>query len=145
MFELNTKFYADSLLYSLSHFEFDSHTVHTLTQWHLPHPLTNSVKLSLFTHAPVSLAPRLQQCHKKHSHYINNGWTFSGQTSHHMQIQITVGDSQKESRGKGQERGTERDFARGDRCRVQCADGVLLNCTLETYMVAGTSVTPINS
>ena len=36
MFKLNTKFEAHLLLYSLSHFECDGHTVHTLTQWHLP-------------------------------------------------------------------------------------------------------------
>ena len=35
MFKLNAKFGAESLLYSLSHFECDGHTVHTLTQWHL--------------------------------------------------------------------------------------------------------------
>ena len=38
MFKLNAKFDADSLLYSLSHFECDSHTVHMLTQGHLLHP-----------------------------------------------------------------------------------------------------------
>ena len=38
MFKLNAKFDADSLLYSLSHFECDGHTVHVLTQWHLPPP-----------------------------------------------------------------------------------------------------------
>ena len=36
MFKLNTQFDADSLLYLLSHFECDSHTVHMLTQWDLP-------------------------------------------------------------------------------------------------------------
>ena len=36
MSKLNTKFDAVSLLYSLSHFECDGHTVHMLTQWHLP-------------------------------------------------------------------------------------------------------------
>ena len=36
MFKLNAKFDADSLLCSLGHFECDSHTVHMLTQWHLP-------------------------------------------------------------------------------------------------------------
>ena len=40
MFKLNTKFDVDSLLYSLSHFECDSHTVHMLTQWH-PTPPTD--------------------------------------------------------------------------------------------------------
>ena len=33
MFKLNAKFDADSLLYSLSYFECDNHTVHMLTQW----------------------------------------------------------------------------------------------------------------
>ena len=85
MFKLNTKFDADSLLYSLSHFECDGHTVHMFTQWHLPPPLTSTVKLSLFTHvhsSPLSLAARLHQCCTNHSRYINSGWTFSGQTLH---------------------------------------------------------------
>ena len=34
--KLKVKFDPDSLLYLLSHFECDGHTVHTLTQWHLP-------------------------------------------------------------------------------------------------------------
>ena len=45
--------------------------------------LTCTVKLSLFTHehsSPLSLAARLHWCHANCSHYINNGWTFSGQT-----------------------------------------------------------------
>ena len=50
MFKLNAKFDADSLLYLLSHFECDSHTVHMFTQWHLPPPLTSTVKSLLFTH-----------------------------------------------------------------------------------------------
>ena len=78
MFKLNAKFDADLLLCSLSHFEYDGHTVYMLTQWHLPTPLTSTVKSSLFTHAhssPLSLAARLQQCHANHSGYINNGWT----------------------------------------------------------------------
>ena len=63
MFKLNAKFDADSLpyFYLLSHFEC---TVHNLTQWCLPPPLTSTVKLSLFTHvhsSPLSLA-RLHQC-----------------------------------------------------------------------------------
>ena len=84
MFKLDTKFDADSLLYSLSHFECDGHTVPMLTQWRLPPPLTSTVKLSLFTHAhpsPLFLVARLHLCCAKHSHYINNGWTFFGQTS----------------------------------------------------------------
>ena len=72
-----------SLLYSLSHFKCNSHTGHTLTQWHLPPPLTSTMTSSLFTHvhsSPLPLAARLHQCHTNCSHYINNGWTFSGQT-----------------------------------------------------------------
>ena len=83
MFKLNTKFDADSLLYSLSYFEYNSHTVHTLTQWCLLAPLTSTVKSSLFMHVHVSLLPlvlRLQWCCTNHSHYINNGWTFPRQT-----------------------------------------------------------------
>ena len=62
MFKLNAKFNADPLLYSLSHFEYDGHTVHMLTQWCLPPPLTSTVKSSLFTHVhstPLSLAAEL--------------------------------------------------------------------------------------
>ena len=83
MFKLNEKFDADSLLYSLSHFECVDHTVHTLTQWRLPPPLTSTVKSSLFTHAhssPLSQAARLHRCHENCSCYINNGWTFPRQT-----------------------------------------------------------------
>ena len=84
-FKLNTKFVADSLLYSLCHFECDGHAVHMLNKNHLPPPLTSSVRSSLFTHAyssPVSLAARLHQCCLHLSHCINNGWTFPGQTSY---------------------------------------------------------------
>ena len=62
MFELNTKFDADSLLYLLSHFECDGHTVHVLTQWYLLPPLTSTIKPSLFMHTHsgvLSLAVRL--------------------------------------------------------------------------------------
>ena len=38
MSKLNTKFYADSLFYSLNHFECDGHTVYMLTQWRPPPP-----------------------------------------------------------------------------------------------------------
>ena len=85
MFKLSVKFDADSLLYSLSHFECDGHTVHTLIQWCLPPPLTSTVKSSLFTHvhcSPLSLAARLHWCCANCSCYINSGWTFSGQTSY---------------------------------------------------------------
>ena len=79
MFKLNAKFDADSLLYSVSHFECNGHTVHMFTQWRLLPPLTSAVKLSLFTQAhsnPSSLASRLHWCRTNHSCYINNGWTF---------------------------------------------------------------------
>ena len=86
MFKFNEKFDPDSLLYLLSNFECDSHTVHMLTQWHLPPPsLTSTVKLSLFIHehsSSLSLAARLHQCCTNHSRYMNNGSTFSGQTSY---------------------------------------------------------------
>ena len=85
MFKLNAKCDEDSLLYLLGHFEWDDHTVHLLTQQHLPSPLTNTVNSSLFTQAhssPLSLAAKLHRCHADRSHYINNGWTFSRQTSY---------------------------------------------------------------
>ena len=89
MFKLNAKFDADSLLYLLSHFECHGHTVHMLTQWHLPLPLTSTVKSLLFTHAhsnPLSLTARLNPCCTNRSCYINNGWTFSGQTLNNLQF-----------------------------------------------------------
>ena len=42
MFKINAKFDADSLLYSLSHFECDSHRTYMLTQQHLPPPLKST-------------------------------------------------------------------------------------------------------
>ena len=84
MFKLNAKFDSDLLLYSFSHFECNSHIVHMLTQWHLLPSLTSTVKSSLFTNvhsSPFSLVARLCRCHTNHSHYINNGRAFSGQTS----------------------------------------------------------------
>ena len=83
MFKLNAKFDADPLLYSLSHFECDGHTVHIFTQQHLPPPLTSTVKSSLFTHvhlSSLSFASRIHQCHTNCYHFINNGWNFSIQT-----------------------------------------------------------------
>ena len=89
VFKLNTKFDTDSLLYSLSHFEGDDHTVHMLTQWSLPPPLTSTVKTSVFMHvhsSPPSLAARLHRCHnflimltmagllpnRPHTYYMSN-------------------------------------------------------------------------
>ena len=65
MFKLTVKFDAGLLPYLLSHFECDDHTVHMLTQWHVPPPLTSTVMLSLFTHVHSSLlflAARLHPC-----------------------------------------------------------------------------------
>ena len=54
MFKLNTKSDADLLLYLLSHFECDGHTVHTLSQWCLPPPLTSTVSCHCsHMHIPV--------------------------------------------------------------------------------------------
>ena len=93
MFKLNAKFDAYLLPYSLSHFEYDSHTVHMFTHWCLPPPLTGTVKSSSFTHvhpSPLSLAARLHGCHANCSHYINNGWAVSGQTSYMLTIVLFV-------------------------------------------------------
>ena len=54
IFKLNTKFDADSLLYSLSHFEWDGHAGHMLTQRHLLPPLTSTMRSSLSSHAHSS-------------------------------------------------------------------------------------------
>lgn len=70
------------LSYLLSHFECRGHTVHLLTLWCLPSPLTSTGKSSLFVLAqssPLSLAATLHQCQGKRLCYINNGWTFCGQ------------------------------------------------------------------
>ena len=48
MLKLNAKSDANPLLYSLSHFEYDGHTVHMLTQWRLPPSLTRTIESSLF-------------------------------------------------------------------------------------------------
>ena len=85
MLKFNSKFDVDLLLYSLSHFECDTHRVHMLTQWCLPPLLTSTMKFSLFTYVHsslLSLAARAYQCHINHSCYIYNGWTFSGQASY---------------------------------------------------------------
>lgn len=41
--------------------------------------------------------------------------------------------------------GMESNFPWGGGDTMQCADDALLTCTLETYMVLQTSITPINS
>ena len=88
IFKLNAKSDVDSLVYSLSHFECDSHnTVHMLTQWCLLPPLTSTVTSSLITpvhSSPLALAARLHRCHSNCSCYINNHGTFSGQTSYNF-------------------------------------------------------------
>ena len=84
-FKLNAESDAVSLLYSLSHFECDGHRVHMLNEWHLLPPVTSTVMSPLFTYvhsSPLSLVARSHQCHTNHSHYCNNGCTFSGQTSY---------------------------------------------------------------
>ena len=47
MFKLNAKFDADSLLYSLSYFECDGHTVPMLIQRCLLLPLTSTAKVRI--------------------------------------------------------------------------------------------------
>ena len=79
MSKLNVKFDADLLLYLLSHFEYDSHTVYMLTQWHLPLPLTSTVKSSLSMHAhssPLLLAAKLYQYHSNCSFMLTMAWLF---------------------------------------------------------------------
>ena len=91
MVKHNTKFDADSLLYSLSHFECNGHTVHMLTQWHLQLPLTSTVKSSLFTYvhsSPPAMTARLHGCRANCSHYISTGWSFSGQTLYSLWVEI---------------------------------------------------------
>ena len=60
--KLNAKFDADFLLYLVSYFECNGHTVHMITRRCLWPPLTITVKLSLFLHvhsSPLSFAARL--------------------------------------------------------------------------------------
>ena len=93
MFKHHAKFDADSLLFLLSHFECEGHTVYTLTQWHLPSPLTSTVKSWLFTRAhssPLSSAARLHGCCANYSHYINNGWNLPVQTSYTLVLLQSV-------------------------------------------------------
>ena len=53
MFKLKAKSNADLLLYSLSHFECDSRTLHMLTQWCLPPTLTSTGNSSSRMRIPV--------------------------------------------------------------------------------------------
>ena len=85
LFKLNAQFNADSLLYLLGDFECDGHTVHMLTQWHLLPSLTSTMTSSLLRNvhsSPLSLAASLHSCRTNHSRYVNNGWTFTRQTSY---------------------------------------------------------------
>ena len=89
MFKLNAKFDGDLLLYSLSDFECDGHTVHMLSQQRLLPPLTSTVTSSLFAHAhssPLSLDAGLQRCRAHCSRCINNGWAFSRQPSYTLHL-----------------------------------------------------------
>ena len=82
MFKLKGKF-RQVCCSNHSHFECDNHTLRMFTQWHLPPPLTSTMKLS-FTHvhsSPLSLVVRLHLCHGHHYCYVNNGWTFTRQIS----------------------------------------------------------------
>ena len=52
------------------------------------------MKSSLFTHAhssPLSLAARLHQYYMNHFRYVNNDWTFSGQTLHVQEKVVFIG------------------------------------------------------
>ena len=83
MFKLNAKFDAESLFYLVILNVTATQDTCSLDGRLLP-PLISMVKSSLFTHVhsiPLSLAARLHQCRANRSRYINNGWTFSGQTS----------------------------------------------------------------
>ena len=60
------------------------HSTHAHSMASTP-PLTRTRKSSLFMHvhsSPLCLAARLHRCHAKCSHYINNGLSFSRQTSY---------------------------------------------------------------
>ena len=84
MFKLKARFDADLLPYSLIlNATATQYTRSFNGVYHRP-PLTRAVTVSLFTHAhssPLSLAARVHRCCAKSSHCINNGQTFSGQTS----------------------------------------------------------------
>ena len=85
---MNTKFDADSLLYSLIlNVTATQYTCSFNSACH-PHRLVQWSESSLFTQAhssPPSLIARLHRCHPNHFHYINNGWTFSRQTLYILQ------------------------------------------------------------
>ena len=73
MLKLHAKFDAELLLYSLSPFECDGHTVHMLTQWCLPPPLTSKVVIHLYTFQSTLLGCQFTPRHTNHSHCINDG------------------------------------------------------------------------
>ena len=85
MFKLNAISDADLLLCSLSHFECDGHTVHMLTQWASTAP-TDQYSEVVIVHTSAFqstlLGCQVTSCCANDSHYINNGWTFSRQTSY---------------------------------------------------------------
>ena len=55
---------------------------HWLVQWS-HHCLLQSIAVHAHS-SPLSLAARSHRCHTNRSNYINNGWTFSGQTSSYI-------------------------------------------------------------
>ena len=82
MFKLNAKFDADSLLYSLSHFECNSHTVHTsLNGIYCPHWRVQWSRHCSHMHISVLSAAKFHGCHTNCSRSMNNVWTFSRQIS----------------------------------------------------------------
>ena len=87
IFKLNAKFGADSLLCWLSYFECDGHTVHVLTQWCLLPPWLvhwgrRHSHMHILVHSPwLPGYMDVAQTWANHSCCINNGWTFSKQTS----------------------------------------------------------------
>ena len=98
MVKLNAKFDADLLLCLLSHFECYNHTIHVLTQWHLlPNGQVQCTShcshMCIPVHRPwlsghVNIAQNIL-------HYINNGWTFSRQSSY-VKIGTTPGAAARE-------------------------------------------------
>ena len=87
MFKLHTKFDTYLLLYLLSHFECDGHTVHMLTHWCLLSPLTSIQWSHHYSRMPI---PVHSLCLPGYTDVlqtilvilINSGWTFSGWTSY---------------------------------------------------------------